>query len=139
MSSLSNRTPGQVAALWVAAYNSHDADVAAALYDEKVVNVQIPWETSIHGRDAMRSTYQRVFQAFPDLSVEIENQLESGQEVAVEWHFRGTMRGSFAGHPPSGSAFSLRGCELFQIKAGMIVGQRGYWDKATLFRQLKLG
>lgn len=124
--------------MWVAAYNSHNADDAAALYDEHVTNVQLPWEKAVQGREAMRATYLKVFQAFPDICVEVENLLEDGPWVVVEWRFHGTMRGEFAGHPPNNSTFNMRGCELFQIVDGKILVQHGYWDKATMFAQLQL-
>lgn len=131
-------TPKQVALQWAAAYNNHDADAAAAIYDDNIVNLQHPWGTSIQGHEAMRSTYLKVFQAFPDIHVDVENLLEAGSWIAVEWRFRGTMRGTFAGHPPNNASFDLRGCEVFQIRDGVIVVQHGYWDKATLFSQLRI-
>jgi steroid delta-isomerase-like uncharacterized protein len=98
---------------WVAAYNSHDPDTASALYAEDVLNVQLLWSTPVHGRDGMRTTFKKVFQAFPDIQAEVENLLEDGSRVVVEWRFSGTMRGECAGHSPINQAFTMRGCELF--------------------------
>ncbi len=123
---------------WVAAYNTHNADAAAALYDVNVTNVQMPYAEPIQGRDGMRATYVSLFRAFPDIHVEVVNLVESDPWVAVEWEFTGTMKGSFAGHPPTHSRFTLRGCELFQVLDGMIHTQRGYWDKATMLGQLRI-
>ena len=131
-------TPKQVALKWVAAYNSHNADDAAALYDVNVTNVQMPYGKPVQGREAMRATYIKVFQAFPDIHVQVENIVENDQWVAVEWMFSGTMKGEFAGHPPNNSHFTMRGCELFQVMNGKIHTQRGYWDKATMFSQLNI-
>lgn len=131
-------TPGQVALKWVAAYNNHNADDAASLYDLNASNVQMPYGKPVQGREAMRATFVKVFQAFPDIHVQVENIVEDGQWVAVEWMFSGTMKGEFAGHPPSNSRFTMRGCELFQVTDGKIRVQRGYWDKATMFSQLHI-
>jgi len=133
-----DRSPRQIALMWVAAYNSHDADAAAALYADDVTNTQMPWGKTVEGREAMRSTYLKVFQAFPDIHLEVENLLEGDQWVVVEWRFSGTMQGEFAGHAPNGNTFNMKGCEVFQITDGKIHVQRGYWDKATMFSQLKL-
>lgn len=130
--------PKQVALKWVAAYNSHNADDAAALYDVNVTNVQMPYGKPVQGREAMHATYVKVFQAFPDIHVQVENLVENDQWVAVEWMFSGTMKGEFAGHPPNNSHFTIRGCELFQVMDGKIHVQRGYWDKATMFSQLNI-
>lgn len=136
---ISNQTPKQIVIKWVTAYNSHDPEAAVALYDEKVTNVQLPWEKPVQGREAMRATYFKIFQAFPDIHIEVENLLEDGTWVVVEWRFSGTMRGEFAGHLPNNHTFNMRGCELFQIVDGKILVQHGYWDKATMFDQLKIG
>jgi steroid delta-isomerase-like uncharacterized protein len=135
---MSGQTPKQIAMRWVAAYNSHNPDAAAALYDDNVTNVQLPWGKPVQGREAMRATYLKVFQAFPNICVEVENLLEDGSWVVVEWRFSGTMRGEFAGHLPNNCTFNMRGCELFQIVDGKILVQHGYWDKATMFDQLKM-
>lgn len=123
---------------WLSAYNAHNAAEAAALYAEDVTNIQLPWGKSIQGREAMHATYIRLFQAFPDIRVEIENYLESGSWAVVEWRFSGTMKGEFAGQSPTNRAFSMQGCEIFQIVDGKIKIQHGYWDKATMFGQLGL-
>lgn len=135
---MSNQSPKETAMRWVAAYNSHDPDAAADLYAEEVTNVQLPWPKPVLGRDAMRTTYLKVFQAFPDIRVEVDNVLEDGLWTVVEWRFSGTMQGEFAGHPPNHRTFNMRGCELFHIVDGKIVVQHGYWDKATMFEQLGL-
>lgn len=135
---VSTQTPKQVAMKWVTAYNNHNPDDAAALYDENVTNVQMPYGKAVQGREAMRTTYVKIFQAFPDIHIQVENLVENGEWVAVEWQFSGTMQGDFAGHPPNHSHFTLRGCELFQVVDGRILAQRGYWDKATMFSQLSI-
>lgn len=135
---MSEQTPKQVVMKWLSAYNSHDPDAAAALYHENVTNIQLPWAKPVQGREAMRATYLKVFQAFPDIRVEIDNLLETGPWAVIEWRFSGTMRGEFAGHLPNNRAFNMRGCELFQIVAGKILIQHGYWDKATMFDQLAI-
>ena len=130
------QAPKQIVMQWLAAYNSHNATEAAALYADDVVNTQMPWSKTVHGREAMHGTYVKIFQAFPDIKVEIENLLVIGDWVVVEWRFGGTMRGEFAGRAPSGRSFDIKGCEVFQITDGKISTQHGYWDKATMFGQL---
>lgn len=129
-------SPKEVAAQWVAAYNRHDVEAAIALYDEQAINIQQPWRKSVSGRDAMRAIYIHVFQAFPDIVVDAEHVTADGNRVAIEWCFRGTMRGEFAGHAPTNRAFTLHGCEIFELSDGRISIQRGYWDKATMLEQL---
>jgi steroid delta-isomerase-like uncharacterized protein len=121
------------------AYNRHDAVAASSLYDEGATNTQWPWASRVDGRDAVRSTFERTFRAFPDIHVVANSLLDAGEHAVLEWTFSGTMRGEFAGHPPSGRRFVMRGCEVFLVRRARIVAQRGYWDKATMFDQLGLG
>ena len=81
-------------------------------------NFQLPWGKTVEGKEAMRQTYLRIFAAFPDIQVDIERLSEDGPRVAVEWRFRGTMLGEFAGHPPNHRTFDMRGCEVFEVKDG---------------------
>ncbi len=131
-------TPKQIALKWIEAYNGHNPDTIVSLYDENVTNIQFPWGKSVHGGEAMRLTYQNVFHAFPDIHIEAENIIEEGPWVVVEWNFRGTMKGEFAGHAPNGNEFSMRGCEIVQVVNERIIIQHGYWDKKTMLNQLKL-
>lgn len=135
---MANQTPKQIAKKWIEAYNSHDLDVVISLYDENVTNTQFPWAKSVQGREAMRNTYVNVFKAFPDIYIEAENIVEELTWAVVEWRFSGTMKGEFAGNAPNNNCFSMQGCEIFQIVNGKILIQHGYWDKATMFNQLKI-
>lgn len=132
-----NLTPKQIALKWIEAYNSHNSDTAASLYDENISNTQLPYGKTVQGREAMRKTYENIFRAFPDIHIEAENIIEQDSWVVVEWVFSGTMKGEFAGHSPNDNRFSMRGCEIFQIVNGKIFIQHGYWDKNTMFSQLK--
>lgn len=121
---------------WVEAYNNHDVERLIELYHEKIINIQQPYPHPVQGRDGMRATFQRIFQSFPDIHLDIEKLLEQEDGVVIEWKFSGSMQGDFAGHSPTGRRFTMRGCEVFQFREGRIISQHGYWDKQTMFGQL---
>ncbi|MFV2072395.1 MAG: DUF4440 domain-containing protein, partial [Thermoanaerobaculales bacterium] len=58
-------------AMWVEAFNAHDADALAALYSEDAV-VASPNAPAIFGRDAIRADNQETF-AGGDLAIELED------------------------------------------------------------------
>jgi steroid delta-isomerase-like uncharacterized protein len=124
---------------WSEAFNRQDADALAALYAPDAVNWQVA-EEPIRGREAIQESFRVFFRAFPDAGFNRVNLLEDGEWAALEWEGWGTHRGEFAGHPPeasgSGRSFRLRGCGFFQVRDGLIVFQRGYWDRVTWFRQI---
>ncbi|HEY9832917.1 MAG TPA: ester cyclase [Stenomitos sp.] len=130
------KTPKEVLQLWVDALNTRDANAAAALYHEDATNIQVAADSPVYGRVAIFEDFVKFFQAFPDNYTHIENLFEDGEWAIIEWSGGGTFLGEFAGIPPSGKSFTLRGCGFFQITEEKIRFQRGYWDKATWFEQL---
>lgn len=74
--------------------------------------------------------------AFPDLHVQIEDQLAEGDRVATRWTGTGTHNGELAGIPATGKQVTLPGMEIVRIADGKLVeGWEGY-DSGTLMRQL---
>jgi steroid delta-isomerase-like uncharacterized protein len=131
--------PKQTVVEWIAAFNKHDVATIAALYYEDATNIQIPAVAEpVRGRQSMINVFTGLFRAFPDCSAEVDHLFEDGEWAILEWSLRGTLCGEFAGHPPNGRGFILRGSEFFQVTNGEIQLQRGYWDKATWFKQLAL-
>jgi len=122
---------------WSIAFNRQDADALSALYAERAVNWQVN-DQPLEGRAAICESFRHLFRAFPDIGHAIVNLLEEGEWAALEWDGWGTHRGEFVGHPPSGRSFRLRGCGFFQVRDGLIVLQRGYWDRFTWFDQIGL-
>jgi steroid delta-isomerase-like uncharacterized protein len=131
-------TPKQVVTEWAAAFNRRDAAAAAALYHDDATNIQVALGEPIRGRQAMLDSFAAFFRAFPDSYTQVEHVFEDGEWAIIEWSGGGTFLGEFAGYAPTGRSFTLRGCGFFHVTDGKIRFQRGYWDKATWFRQLGL-
>jgi steroid delta-isomerase-like uncharacterized protein len=129
-------TPAAVVREWVGAFNHRDADAAAALYHDDAVNHQVAAGDPVAGRDAIRAMLADFFRAFPDNVTTPVNLFEDGDWAVLEWEGGATWLGAFAGLPPNGRAYTLRGCGFFHVTDGRIRFQRGYWDRATWFGQL---
>ena len=56
--------------------------------------------------------------------------------VIVEFDLLGTHLGSFRGLPPTGRAFKCRMAAFFLFEEDRLVGERVYFDSATIQRQL---
>jgi steroid delta-isomerase-like uncharacterized protein len=129
-------SPRDVVLAWVDAFNRRDAHAAAALYHEDAVNHQVAAGEPTVGRPALLEGLLEFFRAFPDNYTTPVNLFEDGEWAILEWTGGGTWRGEFAGLPPNGRSFTLRGCGFFHVIDGMIQFQRGYWDRAAWFGQL---
>jgi steroid delta-isomerase-like uncharacterized protein len=125
----SSRSPQQTIRLWVQAFNDRDADAASRLYHADAVNLQLALGNPLVGRKAIRADLAAFFRDHPDNVTRVENLLEDGEWAALEWSGSATFAGN-------GKRFRLRGCGFFRVQDGLIVTQRGYWDKLTWHRQV---
>jgi len=105
--------PREVVQVWVEAFNRGDSAGLAALYAEDAVNHQVA-ESPVVGREAIREMFAAGF-ASARMTCLVENLFQDDDWAILEWR----------------DPLGLRGCGFFQVKAGKIVFQRGYWDKIT--------
>jgi hypothetical protein len=99
---------------WVERINAGDAVGISALYTEDAVNHQIPLAPVV-GRAAIEQFHRETFAGGPLTCTPI-NLVVDGDWAALEWT------------DPDG----FRGCGFFQVRDGLIVHQRGYWDSVQL-------
>jgi steroid delta-isomerase-like uncharacterized protein len=129
------RHPATVVKKFVEGLHTHNVDLLMSLYAADATNYQVA-DQPVKGRDEIRKGFEAFFRACPDSTTIANNIIEDGEWAALEWRGTGTHLGEFAGNPASGKKFELKGCGFFHVKNGLIVYQRGYWDKATWFSQL---
>src|SRR5262245_62520778 len=113
-------TPRQTIERWVERFNAAHADSLAALYAESATNHQVTQDPVV-GRIAIREMFAREFAAADMLCIP-EHIFEDGEWAILEWR----------------DPLGLRGCGLFHIQDGLIVFQRGYWDKLSFLVMHKL-
>lgn len=107
----------QLVQAWLDAFNQADVDALAGFYAEAAINHQVP-ESPVHGRDAIRQMFASEFASATMVCI-VENIVEEGEWAILEWR----------------DPLGLRGCGFFHVVDGMIVFQRGYWDKLSVMFQ----
>lgn len=110
-------TPKKLVQAWVEAFNRADASALAAFYASDAVNHQVA-EAPVEGSLAIKQMFIDGF-ASAEMTCVVENVFEDGEWAILEWR----------------DPLGLRGCGLFHVVDGLIVFQRGYWDKLTFLRQ----
>jgi steroid delta-isomerase-like uncharacterized protein len=117
--------------------NRHDLDAVmdtfgtAARYDDE------PWDEHYDGRDGVRSFYEQLFRALPDVEIDVRGEHSSLDAVVVECVIRGTHRGAWRGLPATGRRIALPLCGVYTFGPDdALAGERIYYDRATLLRQL---
>src|SRR5678816_1846156 len=106
----------QLIGAWVEAFNRADVDALADYYSDDAVNHQVA-EAPVHGRAAIRQMFADGFATAKMVCI-IENLFVDGEWAILEWR----------------DPLGLRGCGFFPIQDGLIVFQRGYWDKLSFLR-----
>ncbi len=124
------------------AFNRKDYDHCLALVTEDVEAVLIPFGQTFRGREGFRDFLQGFAEAFPDIRIQVTNQVAAEDQVVNEFTARGTHTGTLltpAGAiPPTGRIVDFTVCEVYQIKNGKFASVRNYQDAASLMRQLGL-
>lgn len=95
------------------------------------------------GRDATLAREQTIFDAFPDVFVDMKPFAATGDRLAMTAVLQGTFKGPFVmgGHTiqPNGSPFSFRFAALFQFDGNYAVREEVFYDRAELMQALGQG
>lgn len=89
--------------------------------------------TGPEGEKQLLDIYQS---GFPDATLEVEDMLAEGNEVAVRWRATGTHEGEFLGVEPTGNQIEIVGFEINRLKEGQIVESWVLFDSLSLLQQL---
>src|SRR5918997_165441 len=117
--------------------NEHDFDTTIGTFDHP--RYELIATGDVHdGEEEVRAYFAETREAFPDQTNEPLAFHHSDQAVVVEFLLCGTHLGPLRGLPPTGRSFECRMCALFLFPpdGDRIVGERVYFDQATILRQL---
>ncbi len=128
--------PKQLLELWIEDFQRCDAQAVADRYAADAFNFQVATGRPDVGKGSIHLGLVEFFTAFPDAWSVVENLIGDGDRAAWEWRGGGTWTGKFLGYEPTGRSFEIRGCGFFLFRDGLIVEQRGYWDKQSWFSQI---
>ena len=98
----------------------------------------IPTGEVIEGPEAVMGYYRETRAAFPDQRNEIIKLHHADDAVIVEFMLRGTHLGTLRGLPGTGRSFECQATAFFLFEDDRNVGERVYFDSATIRRQLGL-
>ncbi|MGZ8310475.1 MAG: ester cyclase [Allosphingosinicella sp.] len=84
-------------------------------------------ELGLTDRQMTRAFFEQFLQAFPDVTLTIDQLYAEGDRVIAFTTWRGTHRGNFMGMPPTGQSVVIRAAEVFRIVDGRF---QEHWDIA---------
>ncbi len=121
-----------------AAWNAHDVAEVLNHYTPDYQELDVARAAPARGQAEVHRLVSYYLQAFPDLSILLDDCVIDGERMALYWTWHGTQHGSFMHIPPTGLPVSVRGTSLIVLCEGKIRSALRIWDLAGLLRDLKL-
>lgn len=122
------------------AVSSHDAEGVVSIDHDDVVEEFVPLGLVLHGKSAVRSFFEELFAAFPDVVLTTEAIHAVGDHMAVgQWRLQGTFTGApFQDIDPTGSRVEIRGLDVMEFEDGKLRHNTIYYDGLSFARQIGL-
>ncbi len=89
-------------------------------------------------REGARQLFAMMSAAFPDLDVEIRQQVAEGDKVVTLKTFHGTHLGDFLGIPPTGKEVSFNLIDIFRVVDGQFIEHWAVGDMLGMMQQMGL-
>lgn len=90
--------------------------------------------------DEISIRYEELFEAFPDLRIELRDTTTQRERCVVRWHATGTFLGPgrLQGFAPNGGHLDIDGCDVLEVQEDRIIAGGFYMDGAEVVQQLGL-
>ena len=123
---------------WIDGLNRRDVSVADEVFAaDCVIHINGSPDRNL-GRDGFKQMMTGLLAAFPDLRLAIEDQIVSGDKVAMRWVAEGTHSGPLGPVPPTGRRVRVEGHVLDRITGGKVAERWEQWDQMGMLQQLGL-
>lgn len=120
MSVNSNR---QTVLRYVELFNKHDVHGMVGLFHPDAVDHSLPIPP---GRDNVLGAIRTLFEAFPDLSLRVEDIIAEGDKIAHRVTLQGTHMGSFMEKPPTETGVEWQVINIISFKGGKMFERWSY-------------
>jgi steroid delta-isomerase-like uncharacterized protein len=88
--------------------------------------------------DDLKNIITEYREAFPDLTITIEESIAAGDKVAYRWTMRGTHQREMEGIRPTGRAVEFSGITIVRLEEGKIVEDRFESESLSPEEQLRV-
>jgi steroid delta-isomerase-like uncharacterized protein len=126
----------QLAEQMIAAVNARDLNRYSQQIDDSYIGESEMIPEPVRGPDGARRALNMILTAFPDLRIDVEQMLASGDFVIVRARLTGTQKGAYAGIAPTNESVSWRACNVVELRNGKAVRGRVYADNVSLLQQI---
>jgi len=134
-----NRTSARMAMVeqHVRLENAHDLEGVLGTFGDTARYDDEAWGEHYDGRSGVRTFYEQIMRALPDLEIEIVRRHVTDDAILLEVMIRGTHLGAWRGLLPTGRRVEFPLCGVYTFDANdRLAGERIYYDRGTVLRQL---
>jgi glyoxylase-like metal-dependent hydrolase (beta-lactamase superfamily II)/predicted ester cyclase len=130
---------GEIARRYFAALSAHDLDAASACWLPGAIDRFVGVEELV-APEGVRDYFAGLFDAFPDLRLDVIEATSYRNRTAVRWRARGTFAGPgrFQGFIPNGARIDIEGCDVLTVQDDLIRHNDAYLDSGAVARQLRV-
>ena len=117
-------------------FNAGNLDVIDEIISEDYVHHDPAMPEEGHGREHLKEFARMYRSAFPDIHIEVEDQIAEGDRVATRWRGTGTHEGELMGISPTGNRVTVVGNTIERIAEGQIAETWDNYDALGMMQQL---
>jgi predicted ester cyclase len=121
--------------------NRHNLSAADEIFHPDFVNHYapggVPFSPTSRPAGAFQAFYGMLLRAFPDATMEINEQVGERDLVATRKTLRGTHLGEIWGLPPTGNRIEFEFIDIFRVKEGKLIEHWTHMDFDDLRLQMR--
>lgn len=119
--------------------NLHDLEAIMDTFGEEPRYDDEPWGDHRPGKQGVRSYYEDLIRALPDLQIEVHRRHVSADHIILEFEISGTHTGMWRGLPGTGRWVQFPLCAVFSFDDHQrLAGEKIYYDRGTSLSQVGL-
>jgi steroid delta-isomerase-like uncharacterized protein len=126
----------QIVRRFIQVWGKGPVSIVDELADPNIVVSYPLMPAPARGPEEFKGVLQLVHAAFPDLEVQVHDEIAEGDRVAVRWTLRGTQRGELLGIPSMNKHVAWDGITLFRLANSKVIEERGEEDALGFMQQL---
>jgi steroid delta-isomerase-like uncharacterized protein len=122
---------------WFEELDKRNFAIIDELIPEDYVDHNPPLPNLPPGREGVRQSSLRLFDAFPDAIHILEDQMAEGDKVMTRLTTRATYRGEIFGLKPTGKLIEVSGIAVHRVANGQLIEHWAHMDMAGFMQQLE--
>lgn len=117
--------------------NAHDLEGVLSTFGSSAHYEDGAWGERYDGAAGVRSFYEQLMAALPDLEIDVQHTHATDDAIVVEVIIRGTQLGPWRGLPATGRRVEVPLCGVYTFDSNdRLAGEKIYYDRGTVLRQL---